>query len=66
MTNDPRPPERDDGHSDPAFAPLEPGPEQLRAGHPTTAPAGTQPKARMYLWAGLIVIALLALILAAI
>lgn len=66
MKSDPRPEEPDAGRSDSAFAPMEPGPEQLRAGHPTTTMAGSALKARVYFFAGAILVAVLLLILVAI
>jgi hypothetical protein len=57
-------PRPEGGNADEAFAPMQPGPEQLRAGHPTTKPATSPSKTYRYLGAGVIVVVLLFLILA--
>lgn len=64
MAADAQRPRPEGGSADEAFAPMQPGPEQLRIGHPTTAPAASPVKAYRYMAAGLIVVVLLFLILA--
>lgn len=64
MAEDPQPHRADGDNADEAFAPMQPGPEQLRIGHPTTTPATSPRKTYRYLAAGVIVVAVLFLILA--
>lgn len=64
MAADAQRPRPEGGNADEAFAPMQPGPEQLRIGHPITAPATTPARTYRYMAAGLIVVVLLFLMLA--
>lgn len=63
MAADAQRPRPEGGNADEAFAPMQPGPEQLRAGHPTTTPATSPLKTYRYLGAGIVIVVLLFLIL---